>query len=387
MALRYMNKKKRLSTYWILTLICTALAGCAVSRQAYTETDAEKANIVGYSHIRFSSTDDICQPDLRFPKPKNQNAVVRYLAISGGGAGGAFTVGVLNAWTETGQRPVFDIVSGVSTGAFIAPFAFLGSQYDAQLKEMYTSGIADQLIDHRYFLNGLLGESLFRQEYIRRIVERYVTKDFLKSIAAEHIKGRRLFVSTTDLDTQRGVIWNLGAIAASNRPDSLNLFQNILIASASIPGVYPAVAIKSRIDEKDIEELHSDGAPSAQILTLPDTMMAMDKICLPVRPDRFEIYALINNTLGPEFQMTDNNIIPVVTRAYATLVKSQTRNSLTALYQFSKRFGLHMNVAAINTSIPYSYTSPFSSGYMTEAYKNGYTRMKQQTLWSQKPIF
>ncbi|MGK9264080.1 patatin-like phospholipase family protein [Sinorhizobium meliloti] len=267
------------------------------------------------------------------------------MAISGGGAGGAFTVGVLNAWTEAGQRPEFDIVSGVSTGALIAPFAFLGPQYDQELRELYTSGVAAQLVERRFILSGIFGESFLKQEPLRRMVERYVTAAMLRAIAAEYRKGRYLFVLTTNLDTQAAVVWDLGAIASSGRPDSLALFRDVLIASASIPGVFPAVRIKAVVDGKQIEELHSDGGTSNQILTLPDAFLSREGISRPGRARSFEIYLLINNTLGPEFQLTESTTLSVAVRAYAALVKSQTKNGVVALYQFTKRFGIVFRVS------------------------------------------
>lgn len=363
------------------------LTGCVTTRIPYTADEASKAEITGYQRIRYSSDVDLRNqvPSQRLP-PTGEHPV-RYLVISGGGAGGAFTAGVLNAWTATGKRPTFEIVSGVSTGALIAPFAFLGPKYDEELKKLYTSGVAERLVAPRFIVSGLLGESFLKQEPLRQLVEQHVTTKMLQAVAAEYRKGRYLFVLTTNLDTQRPVVWDLGAIAAGDRQDSLALFRDILIASASIPGVYPAVKIKVMSGGRQIEELHSDGGTSTQILTLPDVLLTQEALLSSRPPGKLEIYVLINNTLGPEFQLTENTTLSVVTRAYASLIKSQTKGSVVALYQFSKRFALRFNVAAINITVPYSYRKPFSNEYMSAIYQNGYERMQEQRLWSHTPHF
>lgn len=384
---KFLTKERNaLSRRWITLLFLCILVSCTTTRTPYTATDAAGAEIPGYSHIRFAF-DDLQPSGLPQIRRSTKNVAIRYLAISGGGAGGAFTVGVLNAWTETGRRPMFDIVSGVSTGALIAPFAFLGPQYDDELKELYTSGIANRLVKQRFIVNGLFGESLLKPDPLRLLVEKHVTKAMLEAVAAEYHKGRDLFVSTTNLDSQRSVVWNLGAIAASGQPDALSLFRRVLIASASIPGIYPAVKIAATINGNHIEELHSDGGPSAQILSLPDVIMTNAGTLMPPISGESEIYILVNNTLGPEFHVTKSTTFSVAIRAYATLVKSQTKSSIMALYQFSRRFGLQMKVAAIDVSVPYSYAEPFSTEYMQAVYRNGYTRMKCQTLWSSTPEF
>ena len=203
------------------------------------------------------------------PKPPIRSGRITYLALSGGGSGGAFGAGILTGWTTAGTRPTFDVVSGVSTGALIAPFAFLGSSYDPTLAELYTSGIAETLVRPRPII-GLLGAALSDPAPLRRLVERYVTDDMLRKIAAEHSKGRRLFVVTTNLDAQRTVIWDMGAIAAHGHEQALVLFRNVLIASASIPAVFPPVMIEVTMNGKRFQEMHSDGGATTQLFTAPE---------------------------------------------------------------------------------------------------------------------
>jgi Patatin-like phospholipase len=226
---------------------------------------------------------------------------LNFLFISGGGAGGAFTVGILSAWSIKGSRPSFDVVTGVSTGALIAPFAFLGKPYDERLVKLYTSGIAENLVEYRWIGSGLLGASLLKSDPLERMVAAHITNDVLKQIAAEHRKGRRLLVLTANLDSQKAVVWNMGAIASSGRPDALSLFRKVLVASASVPGAYPAVMIKARAGDHTIEEMHSDGGSALQVLTMPDAVMMSPSLLQPTQARKINLYVVINNALIPEF--------------------------------------------------------------------------------------
>lgn len=368
-------------------ICCLVLVGCATTREPYSQADAEKAEIAGFENVRIPLDGEFSAFVKKSYPRKRADVPVQYLAISGGGAGGAFSVGVLKAWSERGDRPAFDLVSGVSTGALIAPFAFLGSQYDDVLEHLYTSGVAAELIDRKFIVRGVLGESLYFQKPLRQMVENYVDRPLLDQIAAEYRKGRNLFVLTTNLDTQRAVLWNMGAIADSSQPDALSLFQNVLIASASIPGAFPAVQIKALVDGRPIVEMHSDGGSSAQIITVPEAILS--NVNLPVPPEvrGSDMYLLVNNTLMPEFSITPNSTLSVSTRAYSVLVKSQTRQSLYAAYEYSRRAGVGFHLAAIDAAVPYKISDPFNNTYMRAVFQIGYDRMINGRLWQDRPVF
>ncbi|EUB99962.1 Patatin [Rhizobium sp. CF080] len=368
-------------------LVCLMLIGCTTAREPYSEADANKAQIAGFENVRAPLDGELSV----FVKKKFQrtrpDVPLKYLAISGGGAGGAFSVGVLKAWSERGDRPTFDLVSGVSTGALIAPFAFLGPKYDSVLEHLYTSGVAAELIDRKFIVRGLLGESLYYQKPLRQMVEMYVDQPLLDEISAEYRKGRNLFVLTTNLDTQRAVLWNMGAIANSSQPDALSLFRNVLIASASIPGAFPAVRIKAVVDGRPIVEMHSDGGPSAQIMTVPEAILSDVSLPVPAGVRGSDMYLLINNTLTPEFSVTANSTLSVSTRAYSILVKSQTRQSLYAVYEYCRRVGIGFHMAAIDVAVPYTMSDPFNNDYMRAVFKIGYDRMSNGRLWRDRPVF
>ena len=372
----------------IAIFLLVVLAGCvAPDRIAYEPSAAANATIEGFDHIRIYADTGRDLPDSRGWLPVPAKNEINYLVLSGGGAGGAFSVGALKAWSDGGGRLQFDIVSGVSTGALIAPYAFLGSAYDDILVDLYTSGVAEELIDADFLPKGMLGASLLKQKPLRTMVERHLTHDILAKIAAEHRKGRRLLVLTSNLDSQRAVIWNMGAIASSGRPDALKLFQDVIIASASIPGLYPAVLIKATSGGKAFEEMHSDGGSASQILTIPEGWMAnSDTVDWP-KGRRFNMFIIVNNALMPEFSTTTNNTFAVMARANSALIKAQTRSALLATYVYAQRNGIRFRVASIDTLVPYKMTDPFNTNYMRAVYNLGYAKMASGSLWKDRPSF
>lgn len=371
-----------------LVPVAFILSGCVQTLdRARDAKEADKASISGYGEIRSYldvRLDEVPRNAIDWA-PTNRRNSLNALMLSGGGAGGAFSVGVLSAWTAAKNRPQFDVVTGVSTGALIAPFAFLGSAYDDTLVHLYTSGVAEDLVQSKR-LGGLFGASLLKADPLRRMVERFITPAVLQQIAAEHRKGRRLLILTTNLDTQRAVVWNMGVIAKSNRPDALKLFQDVLVASASIPGVYPAVMIKAESGGRHFEEMHSDGGSASQVLTIPQVLLT-SSTRLATKRQSANFYVIVNNTLMPEFSATPDKTLSVIARAYAIFVKSQTQSALTALYNYSKLTGARFHVASIDAQVPYSMLDPFNTSYMRTVYKLGYTEATAGTVWKNSPVF
>ena len=201
------------------------------------------------------------------PKPASRpiSTLSNLLAISGGGDAGAFAAGLLAGWTAHGTRPEFRLVTGVSAGALIAPFAFLGSEYDEVIQTVSTSIGPKDVFDTRNPLTGLASDGMADSEPLSRLVAKYVTPEILSAVAAEYAKGRALYVGTTDLDSGRPVSWNMGAIAASEAPGALELFRKVLIAATSIPGAVSPVMIDVEIDGKHFQEMHVDRAQAASL--------------------------------------------------------------------------------------------------------------------------
>ena len=253
-------------------MLCSlALAACtSLPRTPYSAAEASSSRVLDIDGLRRYTDEPVTK--FRFEKD-DLSSTRTYLALSGGGADGAYGVGVLNGWTAAGTRPAFSVVSGVSTGGLIAPFAFLGSQYDDTLREVYTSGIASSLLDDPSIIRVLFGSGLFGNKRLRELVARYVGPEILAAVARENAKGRKLLVVTTDLDTQRTVVWDMGKIAAVGSPEALRLFRDVMAASASIPLVFPPILIEAEGQGRRFEEMHVDGGVTAPVLTLPDALL------------------------------------------------------------------------------------------------------------------
>jgi predicted acylesterase/phospholipase RssA len=212
---------------------------------------------------------------------------LRILALSGGGSFGAFGAGALVGLTRSGSRPEFAVVTGISTGALIAPYAFLGPAWDARLREVYTSGAADTLLQSRG-LGVLFGSSLYSGRPLQQLVDAYASDDMIQAIAREADKGRLLLVATTDVASGEQVVWDLGAIARNGGPHARTLFRDVLVASASVPGMFPPVMIG--------DEAHVDGSATAPFFVPAEFVRGDAKIGdVTHRP---AVYVIVDGPLG-----------------------------------------------------------------------------------------
>ncbi|MCJ2142010.1 patatin-like phospholipase family protein [Methylobacterium sp. E-066] len=366
-------------------LVALGLAGqvaaCgSVPRTAYTAEQAAFASVPGIPGARVyadASVDTIAE---LAGNPQRRSAGFNYLALSGGGGDGAYGAGVLNGWTASGTRPEFSLVSGVSTGALIAPFAFLGPAYDPYLTEFYTSGVAGELVTSPNIANVLFGSGLFGDGRLRNLIARYVTPELLTAIAEEHAKGRRLMVVTTNLDSQRAVIWNMGVIASSGAPNALELFRDVLAASASIPAVFPPQMIDVTAADSRFQEMHVDGSVVTPVFTLPQTLLLRDG---KIRTGgKANIYVVINGRLEPDFEVTKDNTLSIVERSFTTASRARSRATLTATYALARGNGMGFNLTYIDENGPKaSAAKGFDTGYMRALYQAGLEKGRTGTFW------
>jgi hypothetical protein len=295
-----------------------------------------------------------------------------WLAISGGGSDGAYGAGVLTGWSESGLRPEFAVVTGVSIGALIAPFAFLGPRYDEVVHKNFTTiGAAD------IFEDRTTRDSLFDYWPLKRVIEQRVTPALLSEIAAEHARGRRLFVATTNLDAGRRVVWNMGAIAARGE-EGLKLFRDVLLASSSIPGFFSPVPIEVEANGKKFHELHSDGTLTAPFFVVPDTMLSPRGT---TRPPFGQLYIIVNSKLGPEFKMPDRNIPGILGRSIGVALTAALRAEVMLVYIGAQRHGITLRIAHVDPSFDHPSRGPFDGQYMQALYEVGVAAGKKGTAF------
>jgi len=277
------------------------------------------------------------------------------LAISGGAANGAYGAGLLNGWSDSGTRPVFKVVTGISTGAITAPFAFLGSEYDCVIKEFYTEYSTRDIMRIRFprFMIPVKS-SIATTIPMKRLLNHYIDMEVLKKISAEYRKGRRLYVGTTNMDTQELVVWDMGKIASCENLRSLELFRKIVLASASIPVFFQPIYFRVEIDGKQYEEMHVDGGLSKQVFFIDDVIRGLDEITQKRQDEffksRYHLYLIRNGYATPLYEEVPDKIFPIADRALDTLINSQSLGDLYHIYLCVKDLGGDFNLAHIPES-------------------------------------
>ena len=380
-----------------LVLPMLVVAGCSIPErgpgvpQAYTD----RALPLGLANARFfADADPKAMMEEGIRSVEREQAILRaagksttrlgpvsYLAVSGGGDNGAFGAGLMNGWTQTGTRPEFKMVTGVSTGALIAPFAFLGPDYDAALREVYTSMTPEKVYRTRGLSAALFDDAMADTGPLAEIIGLYANQKMLDAIALEYQKGRLLMIGTTDLDAQRPVIWNIGAIAASGHPGALDLFRKVLRASAAIPGAFQPVFIDVEIDGKKYQEMHVDGGSMAQLFLYPPSI---DLSTSGVRRQR-AAYVIRNAKLDPDYSASERRTISIASRAIITMLSTSGRNDVLRTYFVSERDKVDYNLAFIGSDFTAPKPGEFDQSYMRALYDYGNRQMLSGQTWHKTP--
>jgi hypothetical protein len=382
-------------------LLAVMLAGCAaaIARNpvpASLDGDVEVVGM-GPTPIRFwgdqlpPNADAIVREkwaQTRAMRPEFANGrrpVVNFLALSGGGSDGAFGAGVLGGWTASGKRPDFDLVTGVSTGALTAPFAFLGSKYDEALKKVFTESNTQDIAIMQPVRGLLGGDSLASNAPLAKVVAFYVNDAFMAEVAEEHRKGRRLLIGTTNLDAERPVIWDMGAIAVSGRPGALELFRKVLLASAAIPAVFPPGFVKVASGGAVYDEMHVDGGATREVYLVPTQFMAKKGDGrLGINPIR-RAYIIRNGHVAPEYKAVKAKTLSIAGRAVSSLIKSQGVGDLYELYVFAKKNNIDYNLAYIPGDFADTSTQAFDPVYMGKLYDLGFQLAQAGYPWKKTP--
>jgi predicted patatin/cPLA2 family phospholipase len=372
------------------------MSGCATSykRNPLPEAYGNIAQIPYIPYARFwgdkvpswlqEKIDDI-KEEIRQSESDTKDISSDYLAISGGGANGAFGAGMLVGWTTAGSRPEFRVVSGISTGAIIAPFAFLGPRYDAQLKKLYTTISTKDILEKRSLFSILTGDSASDTTPLREMLEDVIDVKVLEDIVVEHDKGRRLLIGTTNLDANRPVIWNIGIIVKSGAPNALKLVRKILLASASIPGLFPPVYIEVEADSHRYDEIHVDGGTSSQVFLYPaslDMRWMMRQVGLK---GKSRIFVIRNSRIEPDWKTIKPKIFPILNRSISSLIRTQGIGDLYRIYLSALRDGMDYNVAFIPSDFKEEPKEEFDPEYMGKLFDLGYEMAQNGFQWKKTP--
>jgi predicted acylesterase/phospholipase RssA len=373
---------KALRWTWVLSVL--ALVGCALPRRDAPPTVFSVATPVDFpANVRFLSTDRASveansTAALERLRISSKDGRLRALVLSGGGAGGAFGAGALVGLTRRHERPQYDVVTGVSTGALIAPFAFLGAEWDSKLTEAFTSGRGEKMSVHG-LLELPLGASR-RSAALTTLVDHYVTPDLINAVAREAGRGRLLWVATTDLDKEETVIWDLGAIALRGGEPARQLFRDVVVASASIPGVFEPVLIHVQQGGRLYDEMHVDGNASASLFIAPAAayFATLDQRSL----DGAQVYVLINGQIFDAPQTTPFRLRPIVARTFSVALKHMSRAQIVAVDQFAEKYRMSVQSTYLPFDYPQYSSADFRASTMRPLFEYGERCAQNGRLWT-----
>jgi len=381
----------------------SVLAGCMTPERgpAIPLGKAGQASVLGVANERFYPVVNSAPLEAEFIAavgrqraaldlaPGAALPTLQLLSISGGGENGAVGAGLLNGWTLHGDRPVFSLVTGVSTGALTAPFAFLGPAYDAQLKAVYTELTPASVLEKRYLTAALFDDALTDNSPLFRTISRYLNARMLADIAKGYDEGRLLLVGSTDLDAQQPVIWNIGAIAKSGHPKAEDTIGRILLASAAIPGVFPPSMFDVTLDGRAYQEMHVDGGAFAQAFLYPPSIMGQRQERLrrgqPVISAN--AYVIRNGRLDPEWATVERRTLGIVGRAISTMITASGYNDVLRMYGSTQRDRIGFNLAFIGPDFDKELPEPFNPGFMRALYDFGFARGHAGYDWAHKPPY
>ncbi len=394
-------KKKTLYYLFIMVPCFLSLSGCAHLRHSVPEDLTGKITIAGMpnvcSYIDSPNIPFMSQSLIDSFKEEGKsdyivNGVKNYpaLIISGGVSNSAYGVGFLKGWSKEGSRPVFKIVTGVSSGGIVAIFAFLGKDHDDELEELFTSISTKDIVEQKnIFLSLLFGDSLMSSKPLAKKIEKVFDEKLLAKVAEEHKKGRRLYIGTTDLDAQKFVIWDMGAIASMGSNDSAKMFRKIVLASCALPIIAPPVYFPVKADGKSYVEMHGDGAATVGIFyiyQLLENMECASRSCV-IDPGEFRsrLYILCCSNVTPHSQQVEGNLASIASRALDTYGASKMIGETYRIYTFAKEKNWDYNLAYIPDDFRPGQKEMFDKEEMRKLFKRGYEDATAGYKWHKTP--
>jgi predicted patatin/cPLA2 family phospholipase len=304
------------------------------------------------------------------------------LALSGGGSDGAFGAGFLNGWSIAGTRPDFKLVTGISTGALIAPFAFLGSNYDDELKEVFTTTSTKDILRFNNIFKILFRSEAFASaEPLENVIAQHIDQELLQAVADRHDRGYRLYIGTTNMDAQRLSIWNMGLIATYGTAEALDLFRKIMVASASIPAAFPPVMIEVELNGRRYDEMHTDGGTVTQVFFNAGIidLQSAAKSALG------DLYVIRNGQLSPEAGQIERKLPEITDRAITTMIKMAAMNNLYRIYAFTGRDNVNFHYVDIPDSYVSQSEEVFDRAEMNRLFEIGYQLGLSGDAWQSEP--
>jgi hypothetical protein len=317
--------------------------------------------------------------------PTSDLSPANFLAVSGGSDDGSFGAGLICGWSDAGTIPTFKLVTGVSTGSMIAPFAFLGPAYMDGLRAVYTKIGPHNVLKRRGVHHAIFGEALADTAPLYGLITHYINERALADIADEYNKGRLLLIGTASLDAQRPVIWNIGAIAASGRPGALEMVRKVILGSASIPGAFPPVMIDVEVGTRRYQEMNVDGGVMSQVFLYPADVGPRVNLRSAELARERHAYIIRNSRLDPDWALVNRRFLTISGRAIATMIHYIGYSDILRIYATAKRDGVDYNLAYIETDFPNLKHQKFDPGYMKALFDHGYAKARGGFSWHKVP--
>ena len=389
--------RRRLLKVALSAPILPAIVGCSTLNRGASVPDAlaEQVTVLGIPNARFwpdtqgeaMAREAIAAQSREFAARSTAGRLppAYFLAVSGGGDNGAFGAGLLCGWHDAGTIPEFKLVTGVSTGALIAPFAYLGGCCYDRLRTMYTTIKASDILEKQGLLGAVFGEALADTAPLFQLISRYCDEQMHAAIAAAYRGGRLLLIGTTSLDEQRPVIWNIGAIASSGHPGALELMRKVLLASASIPGAFPPVMIDIEVAGQRYQEMNVDGGAVAQTFLYPPDLTLRAQTRGPVHRRERHAYIIRNGRLDPSPADVERRFLSITGRAISTMTHYSGYNDILRIYYNTKRDGVDYNLASIGKDFPNYEHEQFDPTYMNALFNYGYLKGRSGYRWRKAP--
>lgn len=300
------------------------------------------------------------------------------LALSGGGASGAFSAGALIGLAQRGERPRYEVVTGVSVGALAAPFAFLGSRWDPHLEAAFGGDQTRHLLRPRG-IGALFRPSLGSGRPLRELVDRFITAELIDEVAREASSGRMLLAATTDLDRQETILWDMGLIAARGGEPARRLFRDVLVASASVPGLFPPVLVEVETGGRLYREMHVDGGATTPFFIAPEIAHLagedISELC------GANVWVLVNGQVETAPRATAAAVLPIVGRSFSALMMHMTRTAIVSTAAFARRQRMSFRLAAIPGGTADADWLDFGPANMRALLAAGRERAMAGTLW------
>ncbi|MFK7815300.1 MAG: patatin-like phospholipase family protein [Gammaproteobacteria bacterium] len=383
----------------LILLASLFITGCATSiiHTPVPEPLVSKAKVMNSPSIRFWGDEETesyrdthnvkawLKQRSRKRNNGHSNPIINFLALSGGGEDGSFAAGIITGWTQNGDRPEFDVITGVSAGALASPFVFLGPEYDKVLFDVY-SNLGHEDIYRTQIFSGIFGGSaILDTRPLKSLISKYVTVDVLNKIAQQHLQGRRLWIGTTNLDAGRPVIWDIGEIALSGIPNALDLVHNILLASSAVPGIFPPVIINVTADDQKFTELHVDGGVTRQAFLYPPQLVETNLAQELDNQLQRRLFIIRNGRSQAIYEPVNTNLYSIALKSLSMTIENKAIGDLYRIYEITSRDGIEYNLAIIPKSFNLKPKQSFDPEYTKALFRVGYELAKDGYPWEKAP--